>query len=234
MLGLRPFKSCDLTAAGIAGDEHVIQARLIDFLFPALVIKGAGGFLMAGFVAVNAGHAAASGFPGREFDAEGLENLLPFDADIGDRCFFRAMREEGCRGRTPCIPVVCGHGEAVFRDLARQPFMEQMHAVIRAIHTKALGIFLPIGQRHAGLDPDQRHAGFRQSAIDDIVLSGLIIKAFEEALHMQGLAIRAIGRHENAVAKLLQQVDMGGENIDVIVAGEAILQKHHGFGTIGI
>ena len=84
MPGLHPFIAVHLTAAGIAGHQHVLGTCRIDLLFPTKIIQLAGCFLMAGFVAVNAGHAATSGFLGRKFDAKGLENLLPFDADIGD------------------------------------------------------------------------------------------------------------------------------------------------------
>ncbi len=47
---------------------------------------------------------------------------------------------------------------------------------------------------------------------------------------MHRLAIGAIGRHENAISKALQQVDMGQHHMGVVMRGKAILHKDHRLG----
>ena len=91
---------------------------------------------MAGFVAIDTSHAAAAGFFRGELEPERVKDFLPFHADIRKRRLFRAMGEQACRGigGTHVNAVInFRRGQAAVLDLARQPFMEQMHAIVRAV-----------------------------------------------------------------------------------------------------
>lgn len=91
---------------------------------------------MAGFVAIDTGHAATAGFFRAERKPERGKDALPFDANIRKRRLFRAMGEQTCRGiRGAHVNAVIKfrRGQAAMLDLARQPFMEQMHAIVRAV-----------------------------------------------------------------------------------------------------